>query len=96
MIRGVTPPNLTGTTVRLPWAHQQLEIALEILDNPGGGLVFGYQAMGQVRAHLEEATGERYAEVVELLARAEAAAVVRDFPTARQHLAAAASKLPKS
>ena len=96
MIQSVTPPNLTGTTVRLPWAHQQLEIALGILDNPGGGLVFGYQAMGQVRAHLEEATGERYAAVVGLLEKAEAAAIVRNFASAREHLAAAAAKLPKS
>ena len=45
---------LTGTTPRLPWVRDQLQIALDILDNPGGGLVFGYQALGQARAHLAE------------------------------------------
>ena len=90
------PTNLTGTTVRLSWAHQQLAIALEILDNPGGGLVFGYQAMGQVRAHLAEATGEQYADVIALLEKAEANAVVRQLSAAREDLRAAIEKLPES
>lgn len=93
---GVAQPNLTGTTVRLSWARRQVEMALEILDNPGGGLLFGYQAMGQVRAHLAEATGERFSQIISLLERAEAAAVLRDFPSARGHLRAVLEKLPES
>jgi len=96
MILFKVQPNLTGTSVRLSWAHQQLSIALEILDNPGGGLVFGYQAMGQVRAHLVEATGEQYAAVVGLLEKAEGSAVVRQFAAARESLRAAIELLPES
>ena len=90
------PTNPTGTTVRLSWAHQQLALALEILDNPGGGLVFGYQAMGQVRAHLAEATGEQYTDVIALLEKAEANAVLRQFLTARDGLRVAIEKLPEN
>ena len=96
IISSAVQPNLTGTTVRLSWAHQQLSIALEILDNPGGGLVFGYQAMGQVRAHLAEATGERYATAIALLEKAEANAVLRNFPAARESLSSAIKILPES
>ena len=32
------------------WAREQVGIARSILDNPGGGLVFATQTIGQVRA----------------------------------------------
>ena len=32
------------------WAQAQLGIARDILDNPGGGLLFATQTLGQVRA----------------------------------------------
>src|SRR5467141_3629273 len=32
------------------WARDQLSIARSILDNPGGGLLFATQTIGQVRA----------------------------------------------
>ena len=96
IISGALQPNLTGTTVKLSWAHQQLAIAAEILDNPGGGLLSGYQAMGQVRAHLAEATGERYGPVIALLEKAEADAVVRNFAAARQSLGSAIALLPEA
>ncbi|HMJ37984.1 MAG TPA: hypothetical protein VK606_00360, partial [Verrucomicrobiae bacterium] len=46
------------------WARRQLEIAREILDNPGGGLLFATQTIGQVRAALTERDPERWEAVV--------------------------------
>jgi hypothetical protein len=70
----------------LEWARNQLTIAGEIVDNPGGGLLFATQAMGQVRAALDESDHERWEEVVELLDRAETAAVRREFDRSREYL----------
>ena len=53
------------------WGRSQLEIARSILDNPGGGLLFATQAIGQVKAALQERDEGRFAEVVEKLDRAE-------------------------
>ena len=39
-----------ATRTRLTGVRDQLLVAIDILDNPGGGLVFGYQALGQARA----------------------------------------------
>jgi len=89
----VAKPNLTGAGVRLPWAREQLRIALEILDNPGGGLVFGYQAIGQVRAHLEETDAERWEPVIRLLHDAEQHAVRRDFGPAQEKIREALRQL---
>ena len=75
------------------WARRQLEIAREILDNPGGGLLFATQTIGQVTAALSERDAERWDEVVGLLGRAEDAAVRREFDTARQLLDEATDKL---
>ena len=75
------------------WAVRQLGIAREILDNPGGGLLFATQTIGQVRAALSERDAERWDEVVALLGRAEDAAVRREFDTARQLLDEASAKL---
>jgi hypothetical protein len=65
------------------WARGQLGIARSILDNPGGGLVFATQTIGQVKAGLQERDAERWPQVVRLLDRAEDASVHREFAAAR-------------
>ena len=70
----------------VPWARHQLEIARSILDNPGGGLLFATQTMGQVKAGLQERDPERWEEVTSLLDQAEDSGVRRDFETARKHI----------
>jgi hypothetical protein len=75
------------------WARRQLEIAREILDNPGGGLLFATQTVGQVKAGLQERDAERWDGVIALLDRAEDTAVRREFDTARKLLDEALSKL---
>jgi hypothetical protein len=67
----------------VPWARDQLSIARSILDNPGGGLLFATQTIGQVRSGLHERDPERWQEIVRALDRAEDAAVHREFATAR-------------
>ena len=49
------------------WSLDQLEIARSILDNPGGGLLFATQTIGQVRSGLSERDAARWKEVVEVL-----------------------------
>lgn len=71
----------------MTWARQQLQIASEIVDNPGGGLLFATQTMGQVRVSLLGDDQERFAGVARALVRAEDAAIHRDFATARLALA---------
>lgn len=71
------------------WAREQLDVAGEILDNPGGGLVFATQTMGQVRATLTRTDGERWEEPARLLLEAEDAAVRREFELCRERLDAA-------
>jgi hypothetical protein len=75
------------------WARGQLGIARSILDNPGGGLLFATQTIGQVRSGLQERDPERWADAVQLLDRAEDAAVRREFDTARHLIDQAAAKL---
>jgi hypothetical protein len=75
------------------WAREQLEIARSILDNPGGGLLFATQTIGQVRAALHERDAERWQDAVRLLDQAEDDAIHREFTAARQLLDEAASKL---
>ncbi len=75
------------------WARRQLEIARQILDNPGGGLLFATQTVGQVKAGLQERDATRWEEVVALLDRVEDAAVRREFETARELLDEALTKL---
>ena len=65
------------------WAREQLTIARAILDNPGGGLLFATQTLGQVRSGLHERDADRWAQVVDLLGRAEDGAVRREFAAAR-------------
>lgn len=76
------------------WARGQLEIAGSILDNPGGGLLFATQTIGQVKAGLHERDAERWETVVELLDQAEDAAVRREFAVARTLIDSAVAKLP--
>jgi hypothetical protein len=75
------------------WARGQLEIARQILDNPGGGLLFATQTVGQVKAGLQERDATRWEELVALLDRVEDAAVRREFDNARELLDEALSKL---
>ena len=75
------------------WARGQLEIARSILDNPGGGLLFATQTVGQVKAGLVERDAERWQGVVAVLDRVEDAAVRREFDTARELLDEATQKL---
>jgi hypothetical protein len=65
------------------WARGQLTIARSILDNPGGGLLFATQTVGQVKAGLRERDTERWHELVGILDQVEDAAVRREFDTAR-------------
>jgi hypothetical protein len=75
------------------WAREQLAIARSILDNPGGGLLFATQTIGQVKAGLHERDAQRWQEVVGLLDRAEDAGVHREFGETRRLLDEAAAKL---
>jgi hypothetical protein len=77
----------------IPWARRQLELADEILDNPGGGLLFASQTIGQVRAALFERDPERWEDVVAILERAEDAAIHREFAESRRLLAEALEKI---
>jgi hypothetical protein len=75
------------------WARDQLAIARQILDNPGGGLLFATQTIGQVSSALREADVARWEKVIALLGEAEDAAVHREFDTARALLDQARAKL---
>jgi len=77
----------------IPWARRQLQLAREIVDNPGGGLVFATQTIGQVRADLQERDPERWEEVAAILERAEGLAVHREFDESRRLLDEALEKL---
>ena len=75
------------------WARGQLEIAREILDNPGGGLLFATQTIGQVSSGLRERDLARWEDVIAELERIEDAAVRREFDTARTMLDQVLAKL---
>jgi hypothetical protein len=77
----------------LGWARSQLDIARSIVDNPGGGLLFATQTMGQVRSALAERDEARWKEAIDLLGRAEDSGVHRDFDEARRLIAEASGKL---
>jgi hypothetical protein len=76
----------------LTWAHDQLTIAEEIMDNPGGGLLFATTAVGQVKAALgergarSEEERHRWEPVVDILDRVEDDLVRRRFDSARTGL----------
>ena len=75
------------------WARGQLGIASSILDNPGGGLLFATQKIGQVKAALHERDSEHWEDVVAILDRAEDAAVRREFDSSRRLVGEALAKL---
>jgi hypothetical protein len=75
------------------WARRQLGLASEILDNPGGGLLFATQTIGQVKAGLRERDAVRWEDVTVTLDGAEDAAVRRDFGAARSLIDSAVSRL---
>jgi hypothetical protein len=77
----------------ISWARRQLEIAREILDNPGGGLLFATQTIGQVSSAFRERDLARWEDVVALLDRVEDAAIRREFDTARTLLDEVLAKL---
>ena len=77
----------------IAWAREQLEIAGSILDNPGGGLLFATQTIGQVCSGLSERDAARWKDVIDALGQAEDAAVRREFDAARRLLDDAAAKL---
>jgi hypothetical protein len=75
------------------WARGQLEIARSILDNPGGGLLFATQTIGQVKAGLRERDPERWEQVVAVLDQVEDAAIRREFDSARRLIDSAVGRL---
>jgi hypothetical protein len=75
------------------WARGQLAIARDILDNPGGGLLFATQTIGQVASAFRERDLARWEAVIALLDRVEDSAVRREFDTARSLLDQAMAKL---
>lgn len=77
----------------IEWARDQLSMARSILDNPGGGLVFATQTIGQVKAGLNERDGDRWEAVVRLLDEAEDAGVRRQFDAARRGIDEAIARL---
>jgi hypothetical protein len=77
----------------LAWARQQLRIAAEIVDNPGGGLLFATQTLGQVRVSLLGENAERFGGAARALLRAEDAAIHRDFASAKTAIAEAETLL---
>ena len=95
-VLGPKGPAPYGGADMLTWAHNQLEIASQIVDNPGGGLLFATQTIGQVRSALEDADGVRWREVVNLLDQAEDRAVRRDFNRARELIREARSRLDQA
>lgn len=85
------PVDVTGRAPKGPFPHDpvtwsvgQLDIAVQIMDNPGGGLLFATQTLGQVRSTLQEHDEDRWAGVCELLERAEDRGVRREFAEARR------------
>lgn len=75
------------------WARGQLGIARDILDNPGGGLLFATQTVGQVSSALRERDLARWEKVIALLDLVEDAGIRREFDTARQQLDQALTEL---
>ncbi|HKW59704.1 MAG TPA: hypothetical protein VJR46_08125 [Candidatus Dormibacteraeota bacterium] len=92
-VRGPKPLDTHPGDEIVGWAREQLGIARSILDNPGGGLLFATQTIGQVKAGLSERDSGRWAEVVRLLDGAEDAAVRREFAEARRLVDEASSTL---
>ena len=92
-VRGPKGPGLEWAEQTLPWARGQLTIAADILDNPGGGLVFATQTIGQVKAAFQERDPNCFREQIELLEQAEAAGVRRDYARSRELIEQTLAKL---
>ena len=90
---GPKGPARYGGADLLTWARHQLTIASDIVDNPGGGLLFATQTMGQVASALAEDGGGRYDPVVDVLHEAEDLAVRRQYAAARARLSNALTRL---
>lgn len=95
-VLGPKGPARYGGADMLTWARNQLKIAWEIIDNPGGGLLFATQSIGQVRAALAEADGVRWQSVIGLLEEAEDFGVRRQFGRARELLRQALEQLDQA
>ena len=95
-VRGPKGPARYGGADLLTWARSQVRIASEIMDNPGGGLLFATQTIGQVEAALSEADADRWHSTVQLLREAEDSAVRREFGRARELLAQASERLSRT
>lgn len=92
-VRGPKGPGTEWQERMVPWARGQLAIAGGILDNPGGGLVFATQTVGQVKAAFQESAPDRFRRQIELLEQAEDAAVRRDYERSRELINQAAAAL---
>ena len=92
-VRGPKGPRRPRGEELVAWSRQQLKIASDIVDNPGGGLLFATQALGQVRVSLLGEDAERFGAAARALVRAEDAAIHRDFATARTAIAEAEGQL---
>ncbi|HVB76599.1 MAG TPA: hypothetical protein VNI34_02125 [Candidatus Nitrosotalea sp.] len=75
------------------WAQGEIAVAKQIVDNPGGGLLFATQTMGQVRSALTESDQERWKDVIAALEAAESSCIWRDFEQTRSSLELASSGL---
>ncbi len=95
-VLGPKGPARFGGVDLLTWARNQLRIAGDIIDNPGGGLLFATQTIGQVKAALAEEAGDRFEEVVALLDEAEDAAIRREFDHGRELIARARQRLDQA
>ena len=85
-VLGPKGPSRYGGADLLTWVHNQTEIASQIVDNPGGGLLFATQTIGQVRSALAEADADRWRPALTLLEAAEDRAIRRDYTRARELL----------
>ena len=92
-VRGPKPLGTPEQSTVVEWARRQLEIARDIVDNPGGGLLFATQATGQVRAALAEQDDQRWSQVGQLLLDAEDAGVRRRYERFRELVGEALAKL---
>ena len=92
-VLGPKGPARYGGADMLTWVRNQLQVASQIVDNPGGGLLFATQTIGQVRAALAEADADRWQAALAPLDAAEDRAVRRDFAGARELLRQAQEKI---
>ena len=94
-VLGPKGPARYGGADLLTWVRNQLEIASQIVDNPGGGLLFAAQTVGQVRSALAEADADRWRPVLALLQSAEDRALRRHFAGARDLIRQAGEQIDR-